>query len=89
MAKTKMGGSKCRRRGPKNKPKYDAYRNNATREKNKAYRIIRYLENNPEDAFAQIALENIPEYCVKAARKLLAERRAETQKALEKKNERR
>lgn len=65
-----MGGmSKAKaRRNTRHKPKYLAYRNNDTREKNKAYKIIMYLERRPDDKVAQASLEALPEFCVRSAR---------------------
>lgn len=73
----KIGGmSKGKsRRSVHNKPKYLAYRNNDTREKNKAYKLIRHLERRPNDLVAQSALDNLFDFCVKSARKKLKEAR--------------
>lgn len=69
----KIGGmSKGKsRRSVRHKSKYLAYRNNDTREKNKAYKLIRHLERRPDDYVAQAALDNLFDFCVKSARKKL------------------
>lgn len=64
------------RQNTRHKAGYTAYYNNATREKNKAYKLIRHLERHPTCKTAIVALENLPSYCVKSARKRLKKLRA-------------
>lgn len=66
-----------------NKPKYLAYRNNDTREKNKAYKIIRHLERHPACKTAITALEELPDFCVRSARERLKKLRGQQTKEKE------
>ena len=66
------------RQGRVNKPRYDRYRRDARREKNKAYKLIRHLERFPEDSAALKALGALPEYCVKSARERLKKARGQS-----------
>ena len=59
------------RQNTHHKPEYTAYLNNDRREKNKAYKIIRHLERHPDCKTGVAALESLPDFCVKSARKKL------------------
>ena len=61
-------GKANQRQNTRHKAQYTAYRNNDTREKNKAYKIIRHLELHPACKTALVALESLPSFCVKSAR---------------------
>ncbi len=63
------------RQNTRHKAKYLAYRNNDTREKNKAYKLIRHLERHPACKTGITALENLPAFCVKFARERLSKAR--------------
>ncbi len=76
MGQSKIGGNKAQaRQGTHRKPMYQAYLNNDIREKNKAYKIIRHLERHPTCKTGLAALENLPDFCVKAARQRLKKNR--------------
>ena len=77
------GSSKANQRQSRvNKPRYEAYRNTATREKNKAYKLIKHLEIYPDDTQAEDALDRMQAgdlgYCVRSARKRLKDARKAT-----------
>ncbi len=63
----------------RNKISCATYRNNDTREKNKAYKLIKHLERNPECKTGKAALESLPEFCVKSARERLKKARKQTE----------
>jgi len=65
------------RQNTRYKARYQTYKLNDTREKNKAYRIIKHLERYPDDLTAQKALDKLQSFCVKSARKLLSTRRGQ------------
>jgi len=67
-----------------NKPRYDAYVRNETRAKNKAYKIIRFLEKNPNCEDSKKRLEALPSFCAKAARAKLKKERDITNQHLNK-----
>jgi len=60
------------------KPQHLAYQHGDRREKNKAYKIIKHLERHPSCKTAIKALDNLPAFCVKAAREKLRTLRAAT-----------
>ena len=64
------------RQGTRHKAMYQAYRNNDTREKNKAYKIIKHLERHSACKTAISALEKLPDFCVRFSRKRLKKARA-------------
>jgi len=59
------------RQNTRHKAGYTAYFNNDTREKNKAYKLIRHLERHPTCKTGLLAIENLPDFCVKSARQRL------------------
>lgn len=65
------------RRNTRHKAKYAAYSGNETRAKNKAYKLIKVIEQNPACRTAIAALEKLPDFCIKSARKRLKEVRGE------------
>jgi len=67
------------RQNTRHKAGYTAYFNNDTREKNKAYKLIRHLERHPTCKTAIAALERLPSFCVKSARSKLKKLRGVTQ----------
>lgn len=66
------GASKANQRQNRvNKPKYERYKLNNVREKNKAIKLLKHLSRYPDDRQSQKALDNLPVFCVKHARKVL------------------
>ena len=59
------------RQNTRHKAGYTAYFHSDTREKNKAYRLIRHLERHPTCKTAIAALESLPSFCVKSAKSKL------------------
>ena len=70
------------RRNTRKKPFYASYRNNDTRLKNKAYKIIKHIERHPKCEASKAALGDIPMYCVKSATKRLKDLREKSKEAL-------
>ena len=68
------------RQNTRHKAKYLAYRHSDTRNKNKAYKLIRHLEKHPDCKTALVALENLPDFCVKNAHERLKKLRDNTPK---------
>ncbi len=63
------------RQNTRHKAGYQAYHGNGTKEKNKAYRLIKHLELHPTCKTAIAALEALPDFCVRSARKRLKDAR--------------
>lgn len=62
-----------------NAKKYQAYKTSGIREKNKARKLIKVLERDPNCTTARQALERLPSSAVTFARDRLADARKHTQ----------
>lgn len=62
-----MAGKKMRSNSSR-KAYYTNYKSQNTREKNKAYKLLRILRNDPENKTAQVAFEKLSDSAIKHAR---------------------
>ncbi len=69
------------RQNTRHKAMYEAYRISETREKNKAFKLIRHLERYPDDEVSKKALDKLPKYCLRNAQHRLNAAREASAKA--------